>query len=176
MDELTDILAARAEVGLEDGAVDREILREIADEAAGDARTGITALKTTAEIATERGRETINPADIPVGFERAQRTIREENLASLTWHHHVLYELIREAGELPPPALHDRYDSAADELYQGVDVTPIGSRSRRFKLEKLVEYDLVEFDGTNQYDDVYQVCDPAVTSSVSVPIPVTDNQ
>jgi hypothetical protein len=59
----------------------------------GEARTGITARHKTAETATERGHETIQSADIPSGFEGAQRATRARKLASLTWHHHALYEL-----------------------------------------------------------------------------------
>lgn len=171
VDELVDILRPRARQGLAAGVVDEDQLARIADEAAGVARMAITALHAAATVAGERGGDRIRERDIAPGFERARRWVRESNLASLSFHHQVLYELVRQAGEIRPQALQDRYDAVADEVYHGFDQTPLSStRSRRYKLEKLQEYDLIAFEGTNQYD-AYEPCDAGVAPAVDLTIP-----
>jgi len=89
--------------------------------------------------------------DIEDCYGRARRRIREANRQSLTLHHHVLYELIRSESVLAAGDVHDRYDAVADDIYRGTDRTPLGERSRRNKLDKLQESDLIEWDGENQY-------------------------
>ena len=51
--------------------------------------------------------------------ELAQRHIREQRLASLPLHHQIIYEIIRDAGEIKAQAFHDRYDTMSDDVYQG---------------------------------------------------------
>jgi len=129
VDELSSILRARANRGLSRGAVTDKQLQTIADEVAGVARFGIQALRAAAELATERGHSRIHGVDIDDSFERAQHRIRQANLRSLPFHHHVLYALIHGAGGLPASDLHARYEEAAQRLYYGHDLTPIGRRS-----------------------------------------------
>ncbi len=164
-DELADILEPRAEKGLRSGTVDRGVLEEIADEAAGSARRAIVTLQSAAEVAVERGHERIRGADVPAGLERGQRRMRKAHLASLPMHHHVLYELIRQAGEIDGETLHDRYDAVADSVYAGETQVPVGKRMRRYHLDKLEEYDLIEQD-----DKRYRVRDADVISSLNVEI------
>ncbi|MEA5387142.1 Cdc6/Cdc18 family protein [Haloarculaceae archaeon H-GB11] len=163
VDELADILEVRAHLGLAFGSASRTQLERIADDVAGVARNGIQSLRAAAEIADERGHSSIHDEDIADCYERARRRIREANLQSLPFHHHVLYELIRRAGELEAGQLHERYEAVADELYHGRDQTPIGQRSRRNKLDKLQEYDLVAADGANQHRR-YVVIDEEIDS------------
>jgi len=115
------------------------------------ARTGIQALLAAAELAEGRGHDQLQDIDIKDAYERARRRIRESNLRSLTLHHHVLYELIRREGELSAGDLHDQYERVADDVYRGTDRLPVGKRSRRNKLDKLREYDLVDWDGESQH-------------------------
>jgi Cdc6-like AAA superfamily ATPase len=165
--ELADILGRRARAGLEPGVIDREQLEQIAEEVAGVARAGVQTLRAAAEWATERGHETIREADVADADERARRRIREANLDSLPWHHQVLYALVHEAGEIRAPDLHDRYDERAPALYEGRPQTPIGKRSRRNKLRKLVDYGLVEQEGQQQHR-MYWPADIEVTPSLEV--------
>lgn len=160
--ELADILGPRARKGLAPNVVGRKQLEEIADYCAGSARTGIQTLHATATVAIERRREEIRPEDIPDGYERAKRWIRESHLESLGFHHHVLYELIRQAGSTDGEPLHDRYDQVAKVVYEGRPQTPISRRARRYKLEKIEEYDLIE------QTDGYSVLDETVRTSLSI--------
>lgn len=164
--DLADILGPRARKGLEPGTVGRDQLETIADRAAGNARTGIQTLHASARVATERRQRKILDEDIPEGYERALRWMREANLASLPFHHHVLYELVRAAGEIDGETLHEWYDQVADDIYTGRAQTPITKRARRYKLEKLEEYDLVGREGE------YYVHDESVTSPLEIVFPV----
>jgi Cdc6-like AAA superfamily ATPase len=166
VDELSEILRSRATHGLRPNVVSDEQLRAIADEVAGVARSGIQVLRAAAEVANEHGHRRIQDADIKDSYERAQHRIRQSNLLSLTIHHHVLYGLIHEVGELAAGELHDRYDER-EELYLGRERMPVGRRARRNKLAKLVEYELVESEGEPQ-NRVYRVVDEAIEPLVDV--------
>jgi len=162
--ELADILEPRARRGLVHDAVGRDQLERIADRAAGNAREAILTLHGAATVASERDRETIVEADIPPGHERGQRWGREAALSSLPLHHHVLYELIRHAGSISGERLHTWFDDIADDVYAGYPKTPICRRSRRIKLNKLDEYNLIESENN------YRVLDAEVRSDLALPI------
>jgi Cdc6-like AAA superfamily ATPase len=168
IDELADILQARVDEGLPPNAISRQQLRSIANGVAGVARFGIQSLRAAAEIADERGHSEILDDDIADSFDRARRWIRESNLDSLPFHHHVIYSLIREAGEISAAELHDRYEELAESLYFDRDLTPIGCRSRRNKLAKLQEYGLIDYEGPHQHR-FYYVLDEAISSPVEIP-------
>jgi len=166
-DELTDILDKRASRGLRPDSVRREQLREIVNEVAGVARKGIQSLRAAVELAEERRHAQITTKDLEDCYARAQRRIRELNLASLPLHHQVLYGIVRDAEEIFAGDLHERYDAIASEAYRGTDCTPISKRSRRNKLQKLEEYDLVECVGDTRSRS-YRVCDDAVEPALAV--------
>jgi len=143
--ELADILEARAHEGLQGGVVSRGQLESIADTVAGVARWGIQSLRAAAELASERGHSTIKSHDVRDCYERARGRIRASNLQSLPVHHHVLYEIVRQAGACSGEEVHDQYERVADRVYDGLTVAPVGRRSRRNKLAKLAAYDLIDF-------------------------------
>jgi len=146
VDELADILQRRAELGLPGFDWDRQLLERIADDVAGVARRGIQTLGAAADVAVERESKILRTEDIIDGHERARKQIRESNLDSLPFHHQVLYELLRTAGDggIDAVELHDRYEEIATAVYGDRPMQPIGKRSRRNKLQKLRSYDLVE--------------------------------
>ncbi|WP_435347255.1 Cdc6/Cdc18 family protein [Haloarchaeobius sp. HRN-SO-5] len=169
VDELADVLEARATAGLRSGVVRRDQLERIADDVAGVARVGIQSLHAAAELATSRGHERIEPGDVDDSYDRARHRIRQENLSSLTFHHQVLYELIRDADELTGIDLHRRYDMISKQAYRGRRGTPISERARRNKLSKLADHDLIEvIDG--RATRRYRVVDDRVESPRDVPL------
>jgi len=167
VDELTDILRPRAQQGLEPNAVGVAELEEIADGSAGVARRGIQALRAAAELAAERGHGSIQAEDVEGCFDRARKRIRASNLSSLPYHHQVLYELIRNAGELRARELNQRYDDCAEELYEGQAMTPISKRWRRERMPKLVEYDLVDVEDVPG-GRMYRVLDESLESPLDI--------
>jgi len=156
--ELADILEPRADHGLRRGSAGRKQLEHIADETAGSARWAITSLHAAATIAEERGHDTIRDQHIPQAVERGQRWIRERQLQSLDVHHHLIYEILRACGPLAGSELHARYDSVVPEAYHGQPATPICKRARRYKLDKLSDYGLIDNEGR------YRVVDDDVES------------
>jgi len=167
VDELADILGARAQAGLPPAAVSREQLERIADDVAGVAREGIQALRAAAMLADERGHGTITDEDIDDAYERARHRIRQSNLRSLPFHHQVLYAIVHATGRCDGAALHDRYDGLAERVYADQDRTPITKRSRRNKLRKLQAYDLIERQGPT-HDPTYAVTDTDVEPLVGL--------
>lgn len=172
VDELADILDERARQGLAPDVVTRRQLETIADRVAGVARFGIQSLLAAAEVATERGHDRVEDDDVDDAFDRARRWIREGNLDSLPFHHHVLYELVRRGGRLSPGELHDRYDRVADDVYRGHDLTPVSERGRRTKLTKLRDYDLIDWEGENRHRR-YWARDETVESPIDIELPTT---
>ena len=163
-DELADILDERAQIGLHPTAITRSQLERIADDVAGVARKGIQALREAARLATERGHMAILDDDIEDAYPRANRQIRRSNLASLPYHHQVIYECIRTADDpVDGRALHSRYDELAEQVYAGVPQTPLSKRQRRNKLPKLQEYDLIDWQDKPRE---YWVCDEAVEAGL----------
>ncbi|EMA31709.1 Cdc6/Cdc18 family protein [Halobiforma nitratireducens] len=169
VDELTEILHRRARQGFHRAdVVSRDQLEYIADEVAGVARKGIQWLWGAALEATDQTHYRIRDGDIQDGKERAWHHIRELNIDSLPTHHQVLYAIVHEAGEISGSELHARYDEIAEEAYQGTPATPIGERARRKKFPKLVEYDLVDYDGPTR-DRTYWPVDDDVEPQVNLP-------
>ena len=166
VNELANILRARAQAGLPPHVVSRPQLERIADEVVGVARYGIQALRAAAELATERGVYEIGDADIENCFQRARGRIRRLNLRSLSIHHHILYALIHAAGAISGVELHDRYDAVAERAYVDTTLTPIVRRTRRDRLRKLEEYDLIRRDGTGA--TTYRPVDSSIQPPVSV--------
>ncbi|MUV49291.1 Cdc6/Cdc18 family protein [Haloarcula sp. CBA1122] len=164
VNELADILEARVRRGLPSGVVTREQLETIADEVAGVARKGIQSLRQAALLAKERDHSEIGSDDVADSYERAQRYILQKNLDSLPFHHQLLYELIRVGGGLKAGELHDRYEAVADDVYRGRGLTPISERSRRLKLSKLEDYELIDVEGENRHREYY-VCDSRISVS-----------
>jgi len=167
VDELADILEERRQVGLQPGVIDEDQLRTLADMTAGKARRAIFALRAAAELAHDRRHRQVRSEDIDDSLDRADQRLREEHLASLPFHHHVVYELVRRHGPLTSSELHETYERTAESLYRSTERTPIGERARRNKLSKLEAYDLIEVLGANRHRE-YRVCDRAVASDLEI--------
>ena len=72
-----------------------------------------------------------------------------------------------EAGEIEASELHEQYEEVAGEVYRGQDWTPIGKRSRRNKLAKLQEYDLIGAHGPD-FERQYGVLEAEVEPAFSL--------
>ncbi|GGN84468.1 Cdc6/Cdc18 family protein [Haloarcula pellucida] len=171
VDELADILEPRAREGLEHGAVARDQLETIADEVAGVARFGIYSLLAAATLAKDRGHDEVLDVDVADAYPLAQEWMRQAALDSLAFHHHVLYEIIREAETIDSRTLHQRYDAIADDIYAGRQRTPLIKRTRRDKLAKLHGYDLIGQEGGTK-DRIYWVLDESVRSGYDIDVRV----
>lgn len=150
-DELVDILSARADVGLEAGRVDAAALDRIADLAAGDARLAIAVLRRAAREARSAGRDAIDAALVETVRDRAQADVHERQVATLSTHQRLLYDVIVEAGDdgISAARLHEIYEQRAQ--------SPKSKRTRRTYLTGLERYGLItatgEGRGTQYFPD-----------------------
>ncbi|QCC60779.1 AAA family ATPase [Natrinema thermotolerans] len=150
-DELVEILEPRIRLGLDYDAFSRDQLKRIAKETEGVARYGIKAVWAAAEIAKERGHDTVTDADVDDCFDRAMAKMRESNLASLSYTHRALYELVRRLG---PTVYNSKLKSIwrahREEIYADRHREPVTWRHARNYLEKLEKYDLLVRKGRTQ--------------------------
>ena len=170
VDALADILQERARVGLRPQTWSRSVLETIADMAAGVARKGIQTLRAAAELARERDHRVLSEVDIDDAYRRALADIRSANLASMPFHHQLLYELLRRDDRewVFSEDLFDKYDHVKETVYAGRDQIPIGRRARRYKMPKLVDYELVFEEGEDR-NRRYAVCDASIPSPLDFP-------
>jgi len=161
--DLANILQRRVDHGLRGTPVDRAQLEHIADESAGVARDAIQVLRSAAVLAEERRHERIRDADIADAWSRAERRILKAAIRSVTFHHQVLYEIVRQAGGIAKTEIHDRYTAVASDAYGEVASEPTTERDRRRKLSKLCDYGLIEETAPNRHGS-YVPVDEDVTA------------
>jgi len=148
LSELTAILRSRADAAFSHpDPISTELLEEIADAAAGDARVAITVLREAAKNADRTGREQITSADIADAIPEGRQAIRDQNLEALKPTQRTLYtileEYVSEHGEsMQPSQLYAEYEERADD--------PVGNRQVRRHLNKLDHYELVTIKGSSR--------------------------
>ncbi|MFB6242435.1 MAG: Cdc6/Cdc18 family protein [Candidatus Nanosalina sp.] len=138
-DELVDILKDRRKWGLKPDTVETSQLRKIANRSNGDARIAINSLRIAAEAAEDAGREEITDEDIEAAVPEAVQLDQSESLEKLNDDQRVLYDIIKEEGEIEPRELYDRYREEAEE--------PKVERTLRNYLRKMENYRLIESTG-----------------------------
>jgi Cdc6-like AAA superfamily ATPase len=139
VEELTDILAARAEHGLVTGAVTTEQLAWIADAAAGDARVGLSILRGAARRAARDDADALADEHVEAAVPEAREEVRSRTLDALRPQQRVVYRILEEETELSPSALYRRYCDRVED--------PRTKRTVRNWVGKLSDYNLVEATG-----------------------------
>jgi len=157
-EQLYDILRARAKWGLDEDVITDDQLYHVADAAAGDARLAIGILRTAASEADREDEERITGEMLLDAADDARAQIRQTSLDSLTPHQQTVYEIVHEDGPLGPGAIHERYSDAVDD--------PRTKRTVRTYLSKMVQYNLLEADGTSR-DRQYSVITEPVDSAAN---------
>jgi orc1/cdc6 family replication initiation protein len=155
IEELTDIVAARAEHGLVPEAVTTEQLRWIADAAAGDARVALSILRSAARRADHQSPTAITDEHIEDAIPAAREEVRAKNLDALRHEQRIIYEILREHEELAPRELYLQYEERVEE--------PRTKRTVRSWLRKLAKYNLVEGTGSGP-NRTYRVRDGVASS------------
>ena len=141
------ILEVRARWGLQPDAINRQQLETIADYAAGDARVAIGIFRNAARVAQQNGENSITAEVIERVVPEAKSEIRQKTTNKLTDHQQVLYETIKDAGEIGAGDLYDAYCEAVDD--------PKTRRTMRNHLSKLEQYNLIFATGKTK-DRTYQ--------------------
>lgn len=138
-DEIAAILADRVRWGLDPECITDEQLRTIADAAAGNARDAIGILRSAARRSERAGAARITDERIEAAIPEALAAIRQKNVDRLGPHQRALYDEIREAGEIAPGDLYDRYTATVED--------PRTRRTCRTYLSKLEQYNLIQSAG-----------------------------
>lgn len=114
----------------------------IAEAAVGDARVAITALREAARQARREGLDVLTRDVIEAAVPEAESEIRQKSVDRLTPHQRVLYDIIRDAGEVEPADLYAAYRDRVDD--------PKSDRTVRNYLSKMERYNLVRAKGENR--------------------------
>jgi cell division control protein 6 len=141
VEELTEILAARAEAALYPDTWDAELLERIASLANGDARAAIGALRCAAEYA-ERSGDRIKPEDVHEGFVDFRRCDRRRALLKLSEHHRIIYQLIEKNPGITSVRLMKVYEERCGEL----NTSPVARRTFTHYLSRLRDTGLIRED------------------------------
>ncbi|MFC3476293.1 Cdc6/Cdc18 family protein [Halobacterium litoreum] len=142
IEEMTAILRGRVKAGLQPGVIRDDTLRYIADLAAGDARRGIALLRASVEHAVDDERDEITADVVEAAKESARGAVRQSRVRRLGTDKRLLYEIIRDAGDLDGGTLHARYEDRAQD--------PVARGTRRKYLARLEEYDLIASEGNGR--------------------------
>jgi len=141
-DELHDILWSRVEAGLEGYRVKDTAVKRIADLAAGDARLGIALLRKGAKYVGEHGHKELSPTVVDAVETAAQQYLEERTETQLGTHQQLLFEIVRDSGEVSAGHLHETYEERAQETK--------AKSTRRKMLASLERYGLIEQQGTGR--------------------------
>ncbi len=150
LNQLTDILADRAEWGLHPDTISRDQLEYIADVAAGDARIAIGILRNAARHAADEGTDHITEDIVDAVVPKTQQETRQKDLDALNDHQQVLYDIIADTDAIQPRDLYDAYEEQVEE--------PRSERMLRKYLNKMEHYNLIESEGEGRWRQ-YQLDD-----------------
>ncbi|MFD1634644.1 Cdc6/Cdc18 family protein [Haloplanus ruber] len=148
--ELVDILKGRIDAGLVAGATDGATIDRIADLAAGDARFAITLLRRAAQRAEYEG-VSLSPELVEDAVNDAEAEVHQRKVELLSTHQRLLYQIIREYGEIGASKLHAEYEERAQN--------PKSSSTRYRYLRSLEYYELIEKIGATRGSE-YRVFEP----------------
>ncbi|RDZ65984.1 cell division control protein 6 [Haloferax sp. Atlit-12N] len=140
--EIADIIGARVEFGLDPGTVDETTIDHMASIAAGDARLAITNLRRAAQYADAEDLSALSPGLVDEVADEAEVEVHERNVERLSTHKRLLYDIIREGGEVTSKQLHAAYEKRISE--------PKSKPTRRRYLGALERYRLVQKHGATR--------------------------
>jgi len=147
--ELVDILDARVVHGLISARVADNAVEHIADLAAGNARSGVALLRRAAKHVEKNDLNELTTEVVDAIVADAEADLRERRIRSLGTHKRLLYEIVREAGEIDSGTLHARYEDRS--------LSPKARSTRRKYLKSLRRYNLIASDGTGRSTTYHHV-------------------
>lgn len=98
VEDLRNILEERVREALQPASWTKEVLQRIAQMSDGDARVAIQTLKNAAELAEAQRSSVIKEEHIQTGYSSARELKQHYLLRSLTEHHRILFQIIKESG------------------------------------------------------------------------------
>ncbi|MCW4003689.1 MAG: AAA family ATPase [Candidatus Bathyarchaeota archaeon] len=119
-----------------------ELLKKIADLAAGDARIAIQTLRGAACNAERANKSRITYEDVGRGFEEVKEIKKKYDLEALTPHHRLILTILKEHGEISSTEFHGLYKKEADK--QGLKAK--SQRSFNKYIADLIKLNRIEVD------------------------------
>lgn len=139
---LTSILRQRAEFALAPGSWDDAVIGKIVEFAEGDARIAIRTLRNAALNAEADGSPSIGMKHVLAGHTSARDFRKEAFLARLSSHHRLLYDLVKQRGEINSGDLWKEYLAESARLGRPA----IALRTFSEYMNRLIELELVLWD------------------------------
>lgn len=134
----------RIDAGFEPNTVSDEAVDYIADIAAGDARFGIALLRRSARWAIKMQRSRITIDVIDEVRDDARDELHMRHVDALSTHQRMLYEIIKEAGEIGAGELRERYE-------ERVGSNAKSARMQRKYLTGIARYKLIRSKGSGRW-------------------------
>jgi Cdc6-like AAA superfamily ATPase len=100
VEKLQEILTRKAEQALVEDTWSAQILKRIAELAAGDARVAVQTLKNAAYYAQKDYSETIRESHVMKGWNEIRDRNKNHMLNQLTYHHSLMFDIIKEKGKV----------------------------------------------------------------------------
>lgn len=138
-DELVSILRDRVRWGLREDAVSDDMLKVIAESAAGDARVAIGTLLAAVQNGQQNGVDRLTRAEVEAAAPEAKEEIRRRNLEKLNADQRILYDIVYEREAIRPDDLYEVYCEETED--------PRTRRTIRNYLKKMRRYNLVKATG-----------------------------
>lgn len=140
--DITTILENRAQAALYPEGWNRRILERIAELSEGDARVAVQTLRSAANIAEGAYAKFIETPHIHRGFASTSDLKRQYILKTLTEHHRLLYQLVRESGPIASRDLRRLYLDGCRER----NTDAVAPRTFTQHLGRLAELHLLKAD------------------------------
>jgi len=115
-EQICMILQERAEQGLESDSWCKKDLEKKADASNGDARKAVQTLRSVAYLAEKKRKASIELDDIEEGLRKSNSLRKRYILKSLSDHHRLLYQIVKEAGEIDSVRLWKKYLSRSKKV------------------------------------------------------------
>lgn len=140
--QLTDILWGRIDLGIQEGIVSKNAVREIAERARGDAHLAISLLRECVHQYIQHGPRRITVDVLDQVEANVSLDVRQRYEDQLATHPRALYSLIKSAESISGRDLKQEYEDHVAE--------PRSDRMRQKYLERLERYNLIEKTGTTR--------------------------
>jgi len=139
---IASMLKLRAEFALSPGSCEGSAINEIAAISGGDARCAFQTLVNAARWAESGNSDIIKKSHVKAGHDSSKSAEKAMLLERLSSHHRLLYDLVKEHGQINSGELWEAYLDDCREQ----DKPAIALRTFSEYMNKLIEFDLVRWD------------------------------
>jgi archaeal cell division control protein 6 len=138
-EDIAGILADRAQLALAEGLCSEQTLRQIVQIASGDARVAIRTLQAAVQLAENEKLETICVDSLTRQWDNAKQAKMNYLLESLTEDHRILYQIVKEQGQILSGDLWEEYLQCCEQVKR----KPLAARTFSDYVNSLVHTGLI---------------------------------